>query len=245
MAPWVTLDNTSDLGAAPPKQNGHYARPRTLLLCPPSLSSHPENLNGIFQAHDRNTTDIQMLDRLSLSLVSLPEATYEVILILTDVDGTRTESRSFITKDLLGIIAKALKPGGRLRTQDGKFAKEDEHERREAIFAGLVMEGQDMVKPNYSSTESLPLRLGRKKNEGGAAALRSAAGTGVDTLNLNGKRNNGPLESTKLAGVGFVDSNDNFEEPEIDRSDDELIDEDTLLDEEDMKSDAIQRRNLL
>lgn len=241
MAPSVTLDNTSDISAIPLKQNGDSTPPRTLLLSPPSLSSHPERLNDVLAAHDRSATDIQMLDRLSLSLVSLPEATYDIILILTDVDETRRESRRLLSKDLLGAITKALKPGGKLRSQDGKFATEDEQERREAILAGLVMEGQAMMKPNYASTESVPLRLGRRKNAGGAAAVTSAVGTGAVSLNLNGKRKNGPSESAKPAGVGFVDFSDDLDAPEVDGSDDDLIDEDTLLDEEDMRRDVIQR----
>ena len=242
MAPSVTLDNTSDFSAVPLKHNGQFSPPRTLLLSPPSLSSRPEKLDTVFAAHDRSATDIQMLDRLSLSLVSLPEATYEIILILTDADETRMESRKLLSKDLLGLIAKALKPGGKLRSQDGKFATEDEQERREAIFAGLVVEGQDIVRPNYASTESIPVRLGKKKKEGGAAAVTSAIGTGAVSLNLNGKRKNGPPESKKPAGVGFIDLSDDFGTPEIDASDDELIDEDTLLDEEDMKRDVVQRK---
>ena len=241
MSPSIVLNNTSEFTTAPPKYNQQSPCPRTLLLSPPSLSSHPEKLDKVLAAHDRNATDIQMLDRLSLSLVSLPEATYEIILILTDADETRTQSRQLLSKDLLRIIAKALKPGGKLRSQDGKFATDDEQERREAIFAGLVMEGQDMVKPSYTSTESVPLRLGKKKNKGGAAAVTSAVGTGAASLNLNGKRMNGSLQPSNPVGVGFVDVDNDFGAPEIDGSDDELIDEDTLLDEEDKKVDAIQR----
>lgn len=243
MAPSVTLDHTSDFNPHPPEQNGHTSSPRTLLLSPPSLSSRPEKLDNVLAAHDRSVTDIQMLDRLSLSLVSLPESTYEVIVILTDADETRQESRRLLSKDLLGVIAKALKPGGKLRSQDGTLATEDQQERREAIFAGLVIEGQDMVKPKYASTESVPLRLGRAKKEGGAAATTSSIGTGAVSLNLHGKRKNGPAASPMPAGVGFVDFSDDLDAPEIDGSDDELIDEDTLLDEEDMRRDLIPRRS--
>lgn len=242
MAPSIAMDATSDSHALPLKQNGQFSSPRTLLLSPPSLSSHPKKLDNVLAAHDRTATDIQMLDRLSLSLVSLPESTYDIILILTDADETRRESRKLLSNHLLGLIAKALKPGGKLRSQDGKFATEDEQERREAIFAGLVIEGQDMVKPNYTSTDSVPLRLSRKKNEGGAAAVTSSIGTGAVSLNLHGKRKNGPPESTPPAGVGFVDSSGDSDTREIDGSDDELIDEDTLLDEEDMRMDVVQRK---
>ena len=244
MAPAVTLDNSSDFAPIPPKTGGSPSNPRALLLSPPSLSSHPEKLNNVLAAHDRSATDIQMLDRLSLSLVTLPPTTYDLIMILMDDDETRAESKKLLNVDLLSRIVKALKPGGRIQSQDGKFGIEDEEERREAIFAGLMIEGNELVKPNREATQSVPLRFGKKKNEGGAAAVNSAAGTGAVTLNLNGKRKNGPPDSTQLAGVGFVDFSDDFGAPEVDDDDDddELIDEDTLLDEEDLKRPVVQRK---
>ncbi len=184
-----------------------------------------------------------MLDRLSLSLVSLPDSTYDIILILADADNTHSESHKLLNRDVLSRIAKALKPGGKLRSQDGNFAIEDGEERREAIFAGLVVEGTDMVKPKYEATQSVPLRFGKKKDEGGAAAVTSPAGTGAVSLNLNGKRKNGPPDNTQPAGVGFVDFSDDFGDPE-EEDDDDLIDEDTLLDEEDLARPVIQRKPL-
>ena len=183
-----------------------------------------------------------MLDRLSLSLVTLPPTTYDLIMILMDDDNTRAESKKLLNLDLLTRIVKSLKPGGRIQSQDGVFGIQDEEERREAIFAGLIIEGNDLVKPNQEATQSVPLRLGKKKNEGGAAAVNSAAGTGAVTLNLNGKRKNGPPDSSQPAGVGFVDFSDDFGAPEVDDDDDELIDEDTLLDEEDLKRPVVQRK---
>ena len=183
-----------------------------------------------------------MLDRLCLSLVTLPPTTYDLIMILMDEDNTRAESKKLLNVDLLSRIVKSLKPGGRIQSQDGKFGVEDEEERREVIFAGLMIEGNDLVKPNQEATQSVPLRFGKKKNEGGAAAVNSAAGTGAVTLNLNGKRKNGPPDSTQPAGVGFVDFRDDFGAPEVDDDDDELIDEDTLLDEEDLKRPVVQRK---
>ena len=244
MAPAPTLDNTSDFAPIPSKVAGSPGAPRTLLLSPPSLSSHPEKLDRVRAAHDRNTTDIQMLDRLSLSLVSLPEATYDLILILLDADESRTESQTLLTGDLLSRVIRSLKPGGKINSQDGKYASDNADERREAVLAGLISEGNDMIKPDYGATESVPLRFGKKKNEGGAAAVTNAVGTGAVTHNINGKRKNGPADATQPAGVGFVDFSDDFGTPEVDEDDDddELIDEDTLLDEEDMKRPVIQRK---
>ena len=241
MAPSVILDTTSDFAMPQSKQANNQSIPRTLLLSPPSLSSHPEKLDTIVAAHDRTVTDIQMLDRLSLSLVSLPDSTYDIILILADADNTSSESHNLLNRDVLSRIAKSLKPGGKLRSQDGNFASEDAEERREAIFAGLVVEGSDMVKPNYEATESIPLRFGKKKDEGGATAVTSPAGTGAVSLNLNGKRKNGPPDNTQPAGIGFVDFSDDFGAPEED-DDDDLIDEDTLLDDDDLSRPIVQRK---
>ena len=243
MAPAVTFDSTSDFAPVQTQTAGDSSSPRSLFLSPPSLSSHPEKLDNLLAAHDRNATDIQMLDRLSLSLVSLPEATYDIILVLADADNTRAESKKLLNRDVLSRVVRSLKPGGRLKSQDGKFATDDAEERREAIFAGLLVEGDDMVKPDHTATQSVPLRLGKNQSNGGTATT-SAVGTGAVSLNLNGKRKNGPPVSMQSVGVGYVDFSDDFGTPEVD-DDDDLIDEDALLDEEDLKRGVVQRKSLI
>lgn len=243
MAPAVTIDDTPDFTPFQKTIAGASSSVRSLILSPPSLSSHPDKLDNVLAAHNRNATDIQMLDRLSLSLVSLPEATYDIVLILADADNTQIESRRLVNREVLSRIVRSLKPGGRLRSQDGGFAADGTEERREAIFAGMLVEGDDMVKPDYATTQSVPLRLGKNKSTSGVAAT-SAAGTGAVSLNLNGKRKNGPPASIHPVGVGYVDSNDDFGTSEID-DDDDLIDEDTLLDEEDLKRPIVQRKSIM
>lgn len=244
MPPSVTLAPSTS-ASHPPSSNGvsnATVLPRTLLLSPPSLSSHPEKLDNILAAHDRNATDIQMLDRLSLSLVALPESTYDLVMILIDADNTRSESQKLLSGELLSRIVRSLKPGGQLQSQDNTFGSiQDSDERREAIFAGLILQDDKLVKPDYGSTQSVPLRLS-KKAEGGAASTTSAAGTGAISLNLNGKRKNGPPDITQPAGVGFVDFSDDLDEPVEDYDDDDdLIDEDTLLSDEDISRPIVQR----
>ena len=246
MAPSVMLDMSSEFDIPPTAGTNRTASlPRTLLLSPPSLASHPEKLDKVLAAHDRNATDIQMLDRLSLSLVSLPDSTFDIIVILMDPDNTRAESQKLLSSELLSRIVRSLKPGGRLQSQDNGFGTiEDSDERREAIFAGLILQDNKLVKPDYSSTQSVPLRLGKKKTDGGDMAMTRAVGTGAVTLNLNGKRKNGPPNATQPAGVGFVDFSDDFGAPEEDEDDDDLIDEDTLLSDEDLSRPVVQRKSL-
>ena len=182
-----------------------------------------------------------MLDRLSLSLVSLPEATYDLILILADADDTRMESKKLLDRDVLSRIVCSLKPGGNLQSQDRKFGADDAEERREAIFAGLLVEGNKLVKPDHTATQSVPLRVGKNKSNS-ETATTSAAGTGAVSLNLTGNRKNRSPASNQPAGVGYVDLIDDFEMPDAD-DDDDLIDEDTLLDEEDLKRPVVQRKS--
>ncbi|KAG8528040.1 uncharacterized protein KY384_006956 [Bacidia gigantensis] len=237
MSPSVVSNRASDFSLAPSKPSAPSATLRTLLLSPPSLSSHPERLENVLAAHDRTTTDIQMLDRLSLALVSLPESTYDVILLLAGVPDQQQETSDLLSQVVLQRVVKSLKPGGKIQGQWGRFP-DNENQRREAILSGLVIEGNEMTRPLHD-TRSVPLRLGKKNN---TKATTNAAGTGAVTLNINGKRKNGPLTGTIPAGVGFVDFSDDLGEPDVDAqdSDDELIDENALLDEEDMKRPVVQ-----
>lgn len=128
-------------------------------------------------------------------------------------------------------IAQALTAGGKLQAQNGTFAQEAASEEiREAILAGLVKDGDAMIKPDYSASEAVPLRLRRKEK---SAVPAVAAPVVVATMPKSGGE-------VKPAGVGFVDFSDDFGDPMItgeddDYDDDELIDEDTLLTEEDLK----------
>lgn len=203
---------------------------RTLLLAPPSVAGAPEALNQIAAAHDRSTTDIQMLDRLAMGLVSLPPATYDLVLLLTDVDGTRTESQRILDRNVIAKIVQAQRPGGRLQSQDGTYATSDGPERTEAILAGLISQGGNgMVKPQSDGAVSVPLRFGRKdKANAGPVTVQA-----VPATNGNGKR---PGDAVALpAGVGF---SDDF----VELDDDELIDEDDLLTEEDRQRPMMPRK---
>lgn len=204
---------------------------RTLLLAPPSVAGAPQALQQIAEAYDRSTTDIQMLDRLAMNLVTLPPATYDLVLLLTDVDGTRSESQRILDRDVISKIVQALRPGGRLRSQDKSYATQEGSEKTEAILAGLMHDGQDgMVKPQSTGAASVPLRLGRKANAGPVTAAI------VPAVNGNGKRTS-EVANGVPAGVGFSDDI-------VMLDDEELIDEDELLTEEDRQR-PMQPRKLM
>jgi hypothetical protein len=235
MAPSVTLDNDSDFTPIFSSTKTSSFNARTLLLAPPSISSHEENLRRVLASHDRAVTDLQMLDRLSAGLVTLPDATYDLIIVLADANGTRIESTQLLTREVFSRIVQALKAGGRLQAQDGTFGQDTASlEHREAILAGLIAEGGGMTKPDYSANKAVPLRLRRKDK----STAVSNAGPAVATapVQLNGKRKSVDMSQSKPAGVGFVDFSDDFDDPMItgEDDDDELIDEDTLLTEEDL-----------
>jgi hypothetical protein len=250
MAPSVvTIDNTSDFDFSPAPTKRPISHLRTLLLAPPSIASHEENLRRVLATHDRSVTDLQMLDRLSAGLVSLPSSTYDLILILADVDGTRTESRQLLGRDVYSKIVQSLKAGGKLQSQDGTFGlSAGSTEYTEAILAGLVPKGSEgMTKPDYSASEAVPLRFGRKKDK---SVTVSNAGPPESVVLVSNKRKSVDITTTngKPAGVGFVDFSDDFGEPIItgeEDDDDELIDEDTLLNDDDLKNMDVVRKSLV
>ncbi|KAM3420412.1 Fe-S cluster assembly protein DRE2 [Cercospora zeina] len=249
MAPSVLIDNAPDLDmtddfVAPVKQT--TASARTLLLAPPSVAAHPSALADVAEAYDRSQTDIQMLDRLAVGLVSLPATTYDVVLLLANV-GSSHERSQLLDRAVMQRIVDSLKPGGRLKSQDGQLGAVQSPEKTEAILAGLMdANGDGMVKPeSTASTQTVKLSFGKKKKADAAAVPANeleAANTGkrkmgdVEMQNTNGSTHE--VKSTP-AGVGFIENEADWDSAEDEfPDDDELeragrIDPDTLLTEED------------
>jgi hypothetical protein len=243
MAPSFTIDNTSDFempnATSNPTQNPAAAQ-RTLLLAPPSLSAHPEALTNVLAAHDRNATDIQMLDRLALGLVSLPAQTYDVVMLLTDADGARSTK---LDRAVVEKLVASLKVEGRLTAQSGAL---ETQEITEGVLSGLVADGSGaLLKPKAAAEQTVKLSFGRKNRKADAAAVPANAVEAINTA----KRKSvdistaGPVKATP-AGVGFVELGDEFgndydedEDMEIPSNEEleraERIDPDSLLTEED------------
>lgn len=210
MAPsFVTIDTSDDIDMASAPMP--VDAPRTLLLAPPSIATHEDKLRALFTTFDRTSTDLQMLDRLSAGVVPLPANTYNLILVLTDTDGSRrSEALRLLTRDVYTALVPAMKVGAVLQTQDKAL---DVSEAMEAVLAGLVQTATGFEKPNYEQASAVPLKFGSKKKN-------TAAPAGIPV-------------------AGFTANGD-------DRDDnDELINEDSLLDEEDLTRPNMPRMFIL
>ncbi|KAL2269128.1 hypothetical protein VTJ83DRAFT_3974 [Remersonia thermophila] len=222
------LDLTPDFHPTMPAQTTATAGSRrTLLLAPPSLASREDRLSALFAAHPRASTDLHMLDRLAAGLVSLPPSTYDLVLVLTDPDGSRRGEAAALLADraVWSRLVPAIASGGRLQGEVPGFGQDAGSEkeaavRKEAVLAGLVAAAggaEGFVKPEYAEEVVVPLKLGfGKKNK---------AATGAN--------NKKEPTTAAPAGVGFVDFSDDLD---LDAEDDDnVIDEETLLTEEDMR----------
>jgi anamorsin len=223
----ITIDTSDDFVSPFAKPAQSVSSTRSLLLAPPSIASREDRLRDALAAHDRSVTDVQMLDRLSAGLVSLPAATYDLILVLTDADATRSESTLLLNRDVFAKIVPALKAGGRVQAQDGSLGSNSAGpDAREAILAGLVAAPDGFTKAD-DEEEAVPLKLSF-----GKAKKRSTAGPAVSSVTIH--QANGADAKLDMAppvgGVGFIDfSNGNS------KGDDEFIDEDDLLDDDDLQ----------
>jgi len=155
-----------------------------------------------------------MLDRLSSGIVTLPSNTYDLVLILTDSDGSRrAEALQLLTRDVYTALVPAMKSGGKLKTEDKAL---DAAEAMEAVLAGLVQNATGFEKPNYEQASAVPLKFGLKKKKNTPAAA--------------------PVQAPPMGiqfGSGFA--LDGMNGSNHDRDDnEELINEDTLLNEEDL-----------
>jgi anamorsin len=185
---------------------------RTLLLAPPSLSSHPAALSAALADHDGGSTDMEMLDRVAAGHASLGSGAYDTVVLLSPAEPAASQPQQ-LGRTVMAAVADALAPEGRLVVAHGAggLARAD---RTEGILAGLlVADDGALTKPRPHETVVLLRR-------GDAAAVKPVvAGVGF---------------------VDFGRGHEEIVTGEDDDDDDELVDEDELLTEEDRT--FVQRR---
>lgn len=246
MAPAVIIDTTPDFDMPPSISTPTVKQNRTLLLAPPSLSSRPDALNDVLAAHDRSATDIQMLDRLALGLVSLPEDTYDVVMLLTAVQGTAQEISHLLDRKVMEAIYRSLGSNGKLISQSGSL---EQSLRIEAVLAGLSDGTEGSMVKHITSNAEQTVRLNFAKRKKADAAAVPA--NNIEAVNTAKRKSESGHEvkpvvvQTNAGGVGFVNTEDDYEDYEDDEdmeipSNDELlaagtVDALALLTEEDLK----------
>ena len=211
-------------------QNSTSSINRTLLLVDPALSSHPEVLDKICAPYDRNVTDIQMMDRVATGAALLSKSLYQNVVILRH-DHIHAVDDSFeLGNNVLDRVVASMKPQASLISLNKVYGSaESGADRREAVLAGLIYTpGVGFVKPSTEEVQAVPLNFRRKK-----ATLPADAASKVTTPPSPGLKRKSESIPHLPAGVGLVSGDQD--------SDEELIDEDDLLDEEEKAAGVVQR----
>lgn len=172
----LNVDMTDDLmpaSAAPESTQRTEATSKftNLLISPASLASDEAKLTSILSSFPTRP-DLQMLDRLGMDIVQLPQDHYDNIVLASSDDA----SLSTLGRILPNLL-KALKPGKSVHIPAGPQG----NLRSDAIIAGFAVnagdDGMVLTRPEQSQT-SVPLRLKRKTGTSDKAAkLRAALAT--------------------------------------------------------------------
>ena len=225
---------------------------RTLILCPPAVSSQPHVLENALATADRAATDVQMLDRLALNLATLPEGIYSSVLLLSDPSSSSSTSTSappsFSSTTLDGLLLQkvftSMAPGGRWRSQCGD--QEWARDRLLFLTAGFLIEEASpspaegvvvtALKPDFGGQKTVALSF---RNRPRPAAADGGAAAVVKPVVL------APLVPPTLVGPAAYDLGDDLDDvgdgDGDDDGDDELIDEDELMANDDLATPVQMR----
>lgn len=181
MAPSIDMSDDLDSLALPEttQQTKATISFRNLLISPPSLASDETKLTSMLQSYAQRP-DLQMLDRLAMEIVQLPQDHYDNI-ILAHID----ESSLSQVGHILPRLFAALKPGRSVHIPPGPQGSL----KGDAIIAGFAVnsgsDGMILTRPEHTST-SMPLRLKRKNNSDKAQKLRLALATSSGKIDEDG-----------------------------------------------------------
>lgn len=147
-----------------------------------------------------------MLDRLSLNLVSLPDKTYNSVLLLSSSSSTPPD----LNPVMFDKVFMSMVPGAKWRSRDNLLGG---CERFVLLMAGFLVEQEDgstvLVKPDIA--KSVPLRPRKKGDGSGVVALPKVMAAPA------------PVVVAQISGVGYVDYGD------VPDEDEDFVDEDDLL----------------
>ncbi|KAF3924240.1 Anamorsin [Orbilia brochopaga] len=226
MAPPVAIDFSDDFAPAQPSAAG-----KTLLLCPPAVAANPEILQAALATHPRSSTDVQMLDRIALGLVNLPVEAYASVILLSDPAATPYT----IDTPILQKITASMAPGSRWIAENKEALKHIN--RLHVVLAGLVVNDADgslsFTKPDYGKSAAVPLRLGKRKDKPSDEPTSKGKADAVPNGNAAVSNAVKVKPAVKEYKIGLVDLGDDLD-ADFGEDDDELIDEDTLLDDSDL-----------
>lgn len=175
------MDMSDDLvpSALPETTHETQAAPafRNLLISPPSLASDEARLTSILQSFPQRL-DLQMLDRLALDIVKLPQDHYDNIILAASAAASGDDETTTLTQlgALLPRLLTALKPGRSVHIPAGPQGTL----KGDAIIAGFAVnagsDGMILTRPEHDTRTptALPLRSKRKNNSEKAARLRAA-----------------------------------------------------------------------
>ncbi|EPS44015.1 hypothetical protein H072_1983 [Dactylellina haptotyla CBS 200.50] len=229
--PPAAIDFSSDF--APAVGSPSKSPAKTLLLCPPAVAANPEVLQAALATHPRSSTDVQMLDRITMGLVNLPADTYATVILLSDPSSTKSQL-DIDTKALQKVTA-SMAPGSRWIAQNDEALKHIN--RLNVVLAGLVVSEEaegaiSFTKPDYGKAAAVPLRLGKRKNKTSEDIV-----TPGDTIQISSNESASAGEKAKgikVYNVGYVDLGDDLDADFGEDDDDDLIDENTLLGDSDL-----------
>lgn len=155
------------------KQTEATSQFKNLLISPPALASDEARLLSILSSFPVRP-DLQMLDRLTMNIVQLPQDHYDNIILASTDDTTVTQLGAILPR-----LIQALRPGKSVHIPAGPQG----NLRSDAIIAGFSVnagsDGMILTRPETSASSVPLLRLKRKSgksiNGGGASASSSSS----------------------------------------------------------------------